>query len=138
MARILKSQWSILDQDGDQILSVNEINAANYVNLLLQKDFYNSGYAADEALMPRSSEIIQAAKFLILFLQGEYDNQTPVFYAQSIELANRVLWKKQNLRFVYFAKSGHALDPRQSLHDLKYSLPPKERYDRIAEEIASL
>lgn len=138
IAKSILSQLSTLDLNGDKKLSLSEFKAGNYLNLISSKEFDIATYARDEAKLMKPSDIIQAASIPMLFLQGEYDNQTPAFYTESIELANRLLWKKKNLKFVYFPKAGHALDPREDFYDIKYRVPPSETYEKIASEIADL
>jgi hypothetical protein len=72
----------------------------------------------------------------VLFLHGEFDNQTPVCYPRAIELVNRNSWKKLNLRFTYFANAGHALDPRDNIDDLAFKVVPQSTLSKIANEIA--
>lgn len=92
-------------------------------------------YRVDEAGLPMPSEVIRDSKQKILFLQGEWDNQTPQYFAQAIQIANNAAWKKTNLKFVFFPKAGHALDPRESPEDLSYKKVPDETLEKIASEI---
>lgn len=135
LARSISKQMEILDLNKDGTISLSEFNAGNYSNSVLHDDFYDRNYQLDFAKLPRPSTIISEAAFKVLFLQGEYDNQTPAYYAQSIDLVNRVAWKKQNLKFVFFPKAGHALDPRDSFEDINYRLVPAETLHKIAKEI---
>lgn len=135
-AKSIREQMAILDLNGDKKVSLSEYKAGNYSNLIMRNDLYNQPYLVDEAKLPRPSEIIKSASFKILFLQGEYDNQTPAYYAQSVELINKLVWKKKELKFVYFEKAGHALDPRDNINDLNYRIVPTETLNKISKEIA--
>lgn len=127
VSKSILGQMGTLDLDLDAKLSQDEFKAGNYSNLHLMDGLYNSGYALDEAKLARPSVLIREAKYKILFLQGEWDNQTPSYFARSIEIVNRLHWKKPNLEFRYFAKAGHALDPRASRDDLSYRrVPPAD------------
>jgi pimeloyl-ACP methyl ester carboxylesterase len=132
----IREQFTILDLNGDKKISLTEYKAGNYSNLIMRSDLYNQSYLIDEAKLPRPSDLIKSASFKILFLQGEYDNQTPAYFAQSVELINKLVWKKKDLRFVYFEKAGHALDPRDSINDFGYRVVPTETLNKIAEEVA--
>jgi hypothetical protein len=103
----------------------------------MRDDLYSQAYLSDEARLPRPSSIIKNAQFKILFLQGEYDNQTPAYFAESVELIYKLVWKKKNIKFTYFEKSGHALDPRESVNDLSYRVLPTETLNRIGKEVLS-
>lgn len=135
ISKSLKKQLSVVDLDSDKKISLSEFNAGNYSNLVMSDNYYNSGYFVDEAKLPRSSAIIKESKKKILFLQGEYDNQTPPHFAKSIELVNKTVWKKDNLKFVYFPRAGHALDERSNSEELTYHVPSPEIFGRISSEI---
>lgn len=135
IAKSFRDQMSVLDLDGDKKISLAEYKAGNYSNLVLRDDLYIQSYIVDEAKLPRPSAIIKDAQFKILFLQGEYDNQTPAYFAKSIQLVNNVAWKKKNLKFVFFEKAGHTLDPRNSLGDFSYRVLPTETLSKIAKEV---
>ena len=135
-AKSIREQIAILDNNGDKKISLSEYKAGNYSNLIMRSDLYNQPYLVDEAKLPRPSDIIKSASFKVLFLQGEYDNQTPAYYAQSVELINKLVWKKKEMKFVYFEKAGHALDPRDNINDLNYRVVPTETLNKISKEVA--
>lgn len=136
LAKSISKQMPALDLNKDSSLSLSEYNAANYSNLILQDDFYNQNYQSDYAKLPRPSAIIKTAEFKVLFLQGQYDNQTPAYYTESMELVNRLSWQKKNLKFVYFAKAGHALDPRDSQEDINYRVIPAANLEKVSNEVS--
>lgn len=136
-AKALREQISILDRNGDKKISLSEFKAGQYSNLVMRDDLYPQAYLVDEVKRPRPSALVRDARFKVLFLQGEYDNQTPAYYSESIELINRLVWKKKDLKFVYFEKAGHALDPRESMSELSYRQIPTATLTRIAEEVST-
>ncbi|HWU42739.1 MAG TPA: acyl-CoA thioester hydrolase/BAAT C-terminal domain-containing protein, partial [Bdellovibrio sp.] len=116
-------------------VSLSEFKAGNYLNLVAKEEIPSVNYRSDEASLPRKSDLIEKAKYKILFLQGEWDNQTPAYFTQSIEMANINKWKKTDLKFVYFPKAGHELDPRDSYNDIFSRKIPSETLKKISEEI---
>ena len=136
LAKILKKQISILDLNRDGKISLSEFKAGNYSNLVVQK-IPSDEYRADQASLPVPSALIRDSNQKILFLQGEWDNQTPQYFAQAIQIANDTTWKKSSLKFVYFPKAGHALDPRDSYEDLSYRKVPQDILEKISSEIDS-
>ncbi len=137
-AKSLRDQISDLDLDGDKKISVSEYKAGNYTNLIMNDDLNVRSYILDEVQLPRPAEIIKNAQFKVLFLQGEYDNQTPSYFTKAIQLSNKMFWKKKNLKFIFFDKAGHALDPRSSISDLNYHVLPSETLIKIAKEINAI
>ncbi len=135
LAKSLREQMPVLDLNGDKKLSVDEFKAGNYSNLIASSAPKIGDYVQEETKLARPSEILFASKKKTLFLQGTYDNQTPVYFAQSLDLTNRRSWKKKNLHFVYFEKAGHALDPRTDINDLNYRVISKESLTRVGNEI---
>lgn len=135
-AKSIREQMTILDINGDKKISLSEYKAGNYSNLLVRTDLFNHSYIMDEAKLPRSSDIIKTAPFKVLFLQGEYDNQTPAYYTEAVELINKLVWKKKDLKFIYFEKSGHALDPRDNINDLNFRIVPTETLNKISKAVA--
>jgi len=109
----------VLDGDGDGILDRSEYMAGNLSNILLDSPSVGE-YREREAKYPRPAAVIAALKCPVAFFQGEWDNQTPAWNAKAVELLNRAVWKKSNLHFRFFKGLGHALDPRDSYHDLVY------------------
>jgi pimeloyl-ACP methyl ester carboxylesterase len=137
-AKVILQQMAVLDINGDRKLSLSEYKAGNYSNLILKSELYNQSYIMDEATLPRSSDIIKGAPFKVLFLQGEYDNQTPAYYTEAIELLNKLVWKKKELKFIYFEKAGHALDPRDNVNDLNYRVVTAETLNKVSQAVAEL
>lgn len=136
IAKSISKQMPALDLNKDNSLSLSEFNAANYSNLILTEDMHNQNYQIDYSKLPRPSAIVKTAEFKILFLQGQYDNQTPAYYTESMELVNKLAWQKKNLKFVYFAKAGHALDPRDSQEDTNYRAIPAANLEKVANEVS--
>lgn len=136
-ATAFKAQLPQLDLDQNGELSLDEFKAGNYSNLLNLDALYSKSYAMDEAKLDRASSVIRDAKFKILFLQGDWDNQTPSYFTRAVEIANRTTWKKANLEFHYVPKAGHALDPRDSRHDLRYRKLPAGDLKRHSEVISA-
>lgn len=136
IAKALLPQMSILDLNKDQMISLSEYNAGNYTNVLA-KDLMGPHYRKEEASYPIVSSIIPKANFKILFLQGMWDNQTPAYNAQAIQILNNVAWKKNNLKFKYYPEVGHALDKRDNYHDIVYRVPTPQILDDIANQIDS-
>lgn len=134
VAKALQRQLGILDQDGDGRISETEFMAGSYVSRVL-KNIVPPAYAADEASLPKPLDIIARARFRILFLQGEWDNQTPAYQTHAVQIANRLMWKKDTLTFVYFPHAGHALDPRDSINDLHFRKTPDETLKQVAGEM---
>lgn len=134
VAQALRRQLGLLDTDGDGRISEAEFMAAQYLNRAL-KNIVPQAYTADEASLPRPLEVIARARFRMLFLQGEWDNQTPAYQTHAVQLASRLVWKKSNLDFVYFPRAGHALDPRDSISDLHFRKTPEETLRRVAAEM---
>lgn len=133
-AAALARQLPVLDLDGQGTLSVSEFQAGNLANLLL-KPLVPDSWRKGEGARPSSADLVRHADFRLLFLQGEWDNQTPACYARAVEIAERSFWKKGNKRFRYFPRAGHALDPRRSWDDLVYRPTPPETLDAAAAEV---
>jgi pimeloyl-ACP methyl ester carboxylesterase len=134
LAKALQRQLGTLDQDGDGRISETEFKAGNYVSRVL-RSIVPPAYAADEASLPKPLDIIARARFRILFLQGEWDNQTPAYQTHAVQIANRLVWKKDTLDFVYFPRAGHALDPRDSINDLHFRKTPDETLKQLGGEM---
>ena len=119
LLRSLEAQMSLVDQDGDGRLARAEFMAGNYSNLLFS-DLLGSAYRVEEARRPCPADVVKELDIPVVFFQGEWDNQTPAYSALAVQLANRALWKKDNLSFHFFPKLGHALDRRDDYRDLRY------------------
>jgi pimeloyl-ACP methyl ester carboxylesterase len=135
LATALKAQLKILDLDQDSSVSLSEYNAGNYSNLMLMDAFYDKGMMMEEVSRSRPSKLVKDANYKILFLQGELDNQTPAFHTKAVQIVNTNVWKKENLRFVYFPSAGHALDPKEEYGDLLFRKIPSATLKRIANEL---
>ncbi len=116
----LAAQKPLLDLDGDGCISLSEFQAGNASNLLL-RDPMDIAYRQEEAQMDRLAAILPTLTMKVAFLQGLWDNQTPAYNAQAVEIANKAVWKKPYFKFWYYPKRGHALDSRDSYNDLYYS-----------------
>ncbi len=117
--QLLRKMGTIdLDRNGE--LDLTEFNSANYLNYLFVDQFHNASIRNFEIKMGRPSDILKKIKKKVLFLHGEWDNQTPSYVVKAIETANNIVWKNSNLKFKYFAQRGHALDLRSSFDDVFY------------------
>ena len=131
----LKQQMSVLDVNKDASLSMSEFMAGNYANFLISFASPLSSITIQEEKYPQLVDIIKQAQFKILFLQGEWDNQTPAYYAKTIQLLNAQQWKKSNLHFKYYPKLGHILDIRESYNDVQFRKISPEILNSIGEEM---
>lgn len=135
LSAALLAQMPVLDLDHDGNLSRSEFQAGNLTNLIV-KPLLPDAWRRDEASLPTPLQLAQQADIPLVFLQGEWDNQTPAFVVQALEICETQVWKKGNKRFVYFARCGHALDPRDSFQDTLYRRPEKATFERAAAELA--
>lgn len=131
----LRPQMPLLDLDHDGCLSRSEFQAGNLSNILL-KPLISDAWRRDEAGLPTPTRLIQEADYRLVFLQGEWDNQTPAYVVQSLDICESRVWHKGNKKFVYFPGCGHALDPRDSFDDLVFRRPAKATFERAAAELA--
>ena len=117
----LVAQMAILDIDGDDHVSFDEIRGGNLVNLL-GRDMFGAGYRRYEAAQPTVQEILKGAKFKVAFFQGLLDNQTPAYHAHAIQILSQLVWKvgPDRMRFRFYPQLGHVLDRRDSIHDLAF------------------
>lgn len=130
----LRPQMVVLDLDHDGNLSRSEFQAGNLSNLVI-KPLIHDAWRRDEASLPGPLQLVQEASFPIVFLQGDWDNQTPAYVVKALDVCESQVWKKGNKRFVYFPGCGHALDPRDSYDDIVYRRPAKATFDRAATEL---
>lgn len=131
----LRPQMGVLDLDHDGCLSRSEFQGGNWSNLLL-RPLINDAWRRDEASLPTTAEMIEQSTCPTVFLQGEWDNQTPAYFVKAVEICENSVWRKGNKSFVYFPKCGHALDPRDRYDDIIYRRPVKATFDRAAGELA--
>ena len=89
----------------------------------------------DEASLPSSAQLVRDFSLPIVFLQGDFDNQTPAYFMKALELVETHVWKKGNKRFVYFPRCGHALDPRDRYDDIVYRRPERATLEKAADEL---
>ena len=136
IAEALRQQSALMDLNADQHISLSEFKAANFSNLLI-RDFIGNPYRQDQASYPQVGEILSKAHFKVLFLQGMWDNQTPAYNTQGVEMANKMVWKKDTFQFVYFPKLGHALDPRDNYVDIIYRPVDPEALKEVGKRIHS-
>ena len=64
--------------------------------------------------------------------EGLLDNQTPAYHAHAVKLAAEQIWKvpADRMRFRFYPKLGHTLDPRESYDDLNTGrVDPEARKD---------
>ncbi|MFN8608132.1 MAG: alpha/beta fold hydrolase [Vulcanimicrobiota bacterium] len=130
----LVPQMAILDVDRDGCLSRSEFQGGNWSNLLL-RPLVSDAWRRDEASLPTPAQMLEQSSCPIVFLQGEWDNQTPAYFVKAVEICETSVWRKGNKRFVYFPKCGHALDPRDRYDDIIYRRPSKATFDRAASEL---
>ena len=129
----LKPQFKVLDLDNNKRISLSEFKAGNYSNILLRKIIPNS-YTMQELKYPEVSKILKESEFKVIFFQGLWDNQTPAYHTQAIEILNKFVWNKYNMKFFYFSGLGHALDKRNSYHDVLYNTIDKKALKTISEQ----
>ncbi len=120
IAAALKAQMPILDQDADAELTLMEFKAGNFSNLVV-KDMLGPAMRQQEAKRSRVTDILKDFDKPVLMFQGEWDNQTPTYQAMAVQIANAMVWKKDNLRLFIYPKLGHALDLRDSYEDIRYN-----------------
>lgn len=135
VANSLRSQMAIIDLDTDGMLSEMEFQAGNLSNLMLSD---GAGILREqEARYPRPAEILAAATFKVAFFQGMWDNQTPAYNTQAVELVARHVWGKDAFRFFYFDGLGHALDARTGYGDLRFDTIDPGAKETIVRELDS-
>jgi pimeloyl-ACP methyl ester carboxylesterase len=118
-AMVVWMQMGLLDLDADGLLSRDEYKAGNYSNVVML-DMIPSQYRIQEATYPTPASIIKGLEIPLAFFNGTLDNQTCVYYAMGIEMANKLTWTKDNLTFRYYDGLGHALDPRSSYDEVLF------------------
>ncbi|MCK5884256.1 MAG: hypothetical protein KAG61_11245 [Bacteriovoracaceae bacterium] len=127
----------LFDLNKDKMLSQSEWSAGNYTN------YYNAygpnmkRWLLQEINYPSPYRIISQIKSKILFLHGELDNQTPIYFPRSIQILNNTKWKK-NLSFKYFNKLGHNLNHQESFMEFDISAINKKTLSTITKEIMAL
>jgi pimeloyl-ACP methyl ester carboxylesterase len=134
-AKSISRQMSAIDLNHDGKLEKSEFMAANYTHVIMDFNDSMRAYRKQEASYPTQADIIKNADFKIAFFQGELDNQTPAYYAKSIELINRAVWQKENLSFHFFDGLGHALDKRSSDVDLVFKPADQTALSDMASEL---
>lgn len=131
----LAQQLAVLDADQDQAISYSEFQAGNCSNIVLTP-IISDGWRSDEGALPTATRLVTESSDQLLFFQGLWDNQTPAYYTQALEICERQAWKKGNKSFHYFERAGHALDPRKSWGDTTYRPTPPETLERVARAMA--
>ncbi|MCA9522101.1 MAG: hypothetical protein KC609_14065 [Myxococcales bacterium] len=124
---------SVFDVDGDGMVSYPEIQAANIINL------YRLGtdlrYQRQELSYPPIPSLVKHSRAPVLFFQGMWDNQTPAYQAMSMRFLAKNVWKKGNLRFHFFPKLGHLLDPRDRYDSVEYRPMDRAAQTKLLDEI---
>jgi len=115
----LLAQRALLDLDTDGLISLAEFQAGNLSNLLV-RDIIGARFRQDEAGLVPIAEVLKAAKFKIAFFQGAWDNMTPAYHTQAVEVLVRHFWKKKNIVFRYFPKLGHLLNPMETIDEIRF------------------
>ncbi len=119
LAKALIAQRELLDLNDDQLISVSEFQAASLSSLFVGGLLKAIDFRKQEEAYPRVTEILQTAEFKAAFFQGLWDNQTPAYNAQAVQLLATNVWQK-DFRFHYFSELGHALDKRSDYADTTY------------------
>jgi len=122
------------DHDKDGRWTLTEYKALLLASLTESGDF-GDAYRIQESKYPTMSAILKSIEIPVLFFQGLLDNQTPAYNAQAMEHLARTSWKRENLKFWYFPKLGHCLDPRDSYYDVIYSPVDPGALAKMAEEM---
>ncbi|MBI3550653.1 MAG: alpha/beta fold hydrolase [Elusimicrobia bacterium] len=135
--KVISPQAKKLDLNADGAVDRTEFKAGNFANLLLDDDPSLAAYRVQEAAYPRPGLILRSSAFDVSFFQGEWDNQTPAYYARGVQLMNNTQWFKRTLHFRFFPTLGHALDHRSSENDLVYRKADPAALDRMAEDLAA-
>jgi pimeloyl-ACP methyl ester carboxylesterase len=133
----LQRQMPVIDLDHDGQLSQSEFQAGNWSNGLA-RPLISDAWRRGEAAFPDANALVQAATCPIVFLQGEWDNQTPAYGVMALELMEKQAWKKGNKHFHYFARAGHALDPRGSWEDTLFRVTPQATPEECARWVAEV
>ncbi len=135
-ASLLK-QLAWIDLDQSQTIGQSEFQAANYTHLH-QADFIASSYVQKEAALPTVAAVLRKLTVPVAFFQGTWDNQTPVYHTQSVDLLTRHQWKEKQFLFRYFPQLGHGLDPRDSYEDIVFRRADPEALQVVAETLRAL
>ena len=133
-AEVLKKNMKHLDANHDKHLSISEVKSGN----LAQQEYFKRGlksYISHEQALPTATEILENSTTKQLFLQGEWDNQTPSYNVKSIQFLNSKVWNKNIFTFSYYKERGHALDKRNSVNDSEYTILDDEVKKRIIQDI---
>ncbi len=121
LAKAVAGQKTLLDLDQDDQISLSEYQAASLSSLFVSPLLKAIDFRKQEAAYPRVTDILKDASFKVAFFQGLWDNQTPAYNAQAVELLAKNVWSK-DYRFHYFPKLGHALDQRTDYSDQAYDV----------------
>lgn len=126
-------KFAEFDADGDGRIAIGEFRS-RCLEVLMETAESMKSYREQEAKYPSMLSVLWEASCKVLFFQGMWDNQTPVY---------NVLWaerlakkgKKDNFAFHYFPKLGHCLDPRDSYYDRAYRPIDPEALKKVAAEM---
>ncbi|MDF1661713.1 MAG: hypothetical protein P1V97_08065 [Planctomycetota bacterium] len=130
----LKMQFKVLDMNKDQLLSFDEVKAANFTSFMgmISSDVLRR-LIAEEMQYPAIDKILAKCKFKVGFFQGEWDNQTPTYQVRAIELLNKFRWSNKQLKFWYFKKLGHDLGMKKDYSDVSYREIDKKALETVLE-----
>ncbi len=129
---------ALLDLNQDGKIQRSEFMAGNYANFLEDDpSTHVREYRVEEASLPRPAELVEKAAFPISFFQGEWDNQTPIYSVEAVQLMNTLKWHKPDLYFHYFSGLGHALDRRDSYRDIVFRPIDPDALKALASELDS-
>lgn len=138
LSAALKMQFKILDVNKDQLLSFEELKAANFTNFMgIMSNDVVRRLIAEEMTYPAVDKILAKASFKVGFFQGEWDNQTPTYQVRAIELLNQFKWRNKELKFWYFKKLGHDLGMKKDYSDVSYRDIDKKAHEAILEAFKS-
>lgn len=131
----VRGQLVLLDRDGDGRLSKDEFMAGNLSNILAGPPLMPPGAAAEEARLPAIGEILAKDRFPVAIFSGALDNQTPLYHAYAVAVANDSRWKRRDLTVRVFPGLGHALDPRDGPADLVFKPSDPAALAAVAAEL---
>ncbi len=130
-------QLPVIDTDKDKIISLNEWDAANYINYYKNYSAVIKEWLLQELTYPSTYEILSKSSLKVLFLHGEWDNQTPIYFPKSIQLLNNLSWKK-NYSFKFFNKLGHSLNKQKQFLEFNDNPIEKRVLLEVTKEIVAL
>ena len=120
----MKKKKVLYDIDGNKFVTKSEfdgVNTIKYYNQLAHSHIRS--ISAEQLNFNSNQEILEKAKFDILFAHGDLDRQSPSSVVKSIYNLNQHFWKKKNLIFMLFNQHGHNLQPKKNLFQGSEAIP---------------